>query len=74
MKKLVLISALVLFVAGFSYAAHSSIPEATPVEVADDDPKAKEEKSEKKDKSCCAEDCEKSCCKKEDKSCSKEAE
>lgn len=74
MKKLVLISALVLFVASFSYATYSISANTTPVEMTDDEPKAKEEKTEKKDEACCKKAEDKSCSKKEDASCTKKEE
>lgn len=74
MKKLVLISALVFCVASFSYATYSISSEATPVEMTDDEPKAKEAKSDKKDEACCKKEEDKSCCKKEESSSSEKAE
>ena len=72
MKKLILFSALVLFVASYSFAGTSMVIEKAPTaQMDDDEKKAAEntENNEKKEGTC--EKKEESCAKKENSGCSK---
>ena len=62
MKKAIMISAIALFMASFSYAAPVTAPVTQTTVQSDDDPKAKGDDEKKDDSSC----------NKEKKSCSKE--
>jgi hypothetical protein len=71
MKKLVLISALVLCVASFTYATVASVANTNGIELTDDT-KTKEAKTEKKDDATCDKEAKKDCCKKSESSSTEE--
>jgi hypothetical protein len=69
MKKIILISALVLFVASYSFASSDVVVEKAPTAQTDDDEKKDASDTEKKDSS--SEKKEESCAKKESSCCKK---